>query len=266
MAKNARSKTSSPSPTNTAKTIDYKKVVLGIYIFVLAATFFVSYHHTLDKKMAQLGDNASYFILGRSLALGQGYVNIHTKERKPHRHYPPGYPFIISLASKLSLATPAGLKKINGFFFLMSIGLLFLVIYQLTDSSHLAFITSLFMLLNYHLLIFASAIMTEIPFLFFSMLCLWLAMQINFKQALKNNWPFFALIICIAIAYYIRTSGLALFAGFVLWLLWQRKWLHLGVLSSSFLVLILPWYIRNNNLGGNTYLKQLVLKNSYNFV
>ena len=236
---------------------------LMLYVCILTFTFFKVYKEVFDKKINLGGDNAAYYILGNSIASGEGYTNIHNKQNASHKKFPPGYPLIIAGAIKLFSNDILTIKRVNGFFLLLSIGVMFLVLYELTGNLHLPFITCLFSLVNYHLLSYSVIMMSEIPFLFFSTLCLWLFLKVDFTKDLKKNWLFFILILSIAFTYHIRSTGLALFAGIILFLIFKKNWKYLISIGVGFVALALPWYLRTQSLGGGIYLNKIVQKNPY---
>ena len=239
------------------------RLVPIVYIGVLLITFFHVYGKVFDKKVHLGGDNAGYYILANSIASNQGFTNIHNKEKISHNHFPPGYPVIVAGVMKFFSKDITVIKKVNGLFLLLSIGLIFLVVYKLTGNYHLPFMTCLFSVLNYHLLSYSVIMMSEIPFLFFSTLCFWLFMKVDFSKTLRKNWLFIVLLFCIAATYYIRSTGLAVVAGISIYLLWKKKWDYLASLILGFVLLVLPWYLRSRSLGGNSYMKQLLRKNPY---
>lgn len=240
-----------------------EKLLKFIYLPLLLITFFISYNYVFDEKVDMGGDNAGYYILGKSIASGDGFKNIHTIEKVPHNHFPPGYPAIIAFISKIFSSDIQLIKHLNGFFLIASIFLLFSIILQLSSSYHIAFIVSLFSLINYHLLSFSVIIMSEIPFMFFSLLCLWLLLKTDFGRPAVKNLPFLLLIVCVAFTYHVRSTGLALFAGFALYLAVQKHWKYLATFSGGFILLALPWVIRGIQVGGSSYLSQLMRKNPY---
>jgi len=77
------------------------KLFLILYIPILIFTFFHVYGNIFDHKIDLGGDNAYYYILGNSIASGQGYTNIETKNKIANTHFPPGYPLIISRGFKI---------------------------------------------------------------------------------------------------------------------------------------------------------------------
>ncbi|WP_321288193.1 hypothetical protein [uncultured Sunxiuqinia sp.] len=241
----------------------WDKVFVIVYVLILVVSFFKTYDRIFDKKINLGGDNAAYYILGNAIESGQGFTNIHTKEKVAHNHFPPGYPAVIAAVSTIFTNDILFIKKVNGFFLLASIGLLFLILYELSGSIHVAFITSLISLLNYHLLSYSVIMMSEIPFLFFSLLSIWLVTKLNLNKVFYKNPLFPLLLVTIAITYYIRSTGLALVIGIVAYLAFKKKWAYIATLIGSFFLAIFPWYLRNKELGGNAYVKQLIRKNPY---
>lgn len=250
--------------TNKQKNkFSYTKFIVPAYALILIFTFFSNYSRIFDKKINAGGDNAAYYILGNAIASGQGYTNIYSISKSKQNHFPPGYPAIIAGATKVAPNNIIFLKKLNGFFFFVSIGLLFLIVAKLTGNYHIAFISSLFLLVNKHLLVMSTIMMSDIPFLFFSLLCLWLFFQIDFSKTFYKNWQFFILIVLLAFTYHIRTVALALFGGFWLYLLFKKNWKYLVTITIGFIALGLPWYFRSKNIGGSSYLHQLLMVNPY---
>ena len=259
----SRKETRKEKSTDPEKLKIYRSVVLVFYIIILLFSFFKVYNDTFDKKINLGGDNAGYYILGTALATGQGYTNIHTLEKTPHNHFPPGYPMIIAAASKLFSADILFIKKMNGFFFLMSLVFLFLIIRKITGNDHIPFITVLFLIYNFNLLYYARIMMSEIPFLFFTTLIIWLFIKTDLSRPVWKNWRFILTIILLAFTYLIRSTGLSLFLAILVWLAWKRRWSYAGVWAGSFFLLNLPWYIRSSRLGGNPYIHAMMFKNPY---
>ena len=239
------------------------RIIPFTYLLIIGFSFFHFYTQVFDKKIHLGGDNAGYYILGKSLASGHGYSNIHTQTAKSHNHFSPGYPAIIATSILLFSDDVQVIKKMNGLFLILTLGILFFLIYHITNNYHLAFITSLFTLLNYHVLNYSMIMMSEIPFLFFSSLTLFLFLKTNFELPILKNWNFWLLLLSTIISYYIRPTGIALVTGVGVLLAIQKKWNYLWVTISSFLLFILPWLVRSKNLGGSSYLKQLTKVNPY---
>ncbi len=239
------------------------KVFIYIYLAILSITFFKVYSQSFDKKLNLGGDNAGYYILGQAISMGKGQTNIHYLNPTPSNHFPPGYPIILGGYMKLFSKKIESIKRLNGFFFLMSIFMLFLVVYQITGNTHLAFLSSLFTLLNYHLISYSVIMMSEIPFLFFSLLSVWLMLKVNYNKPLQKNYLFWLFIIAISFTYHIRTTGVALLGAAILYLLINKYWKHCIALVGGFILIAIPNYVRSQNLGGGVYMKKLFDINPY---
>lgn len=233
-----------------------------IYWGVLLLTFLIAYIYTFDDKLAMLGDNASYYILGKSLYQGDGYVNISSINRAPNNHYPPGYPAIISVVRWFAEGI-VPVKILNGAFLLLGIIFLFEFILRTTTDIVLAFVISFLTLINANLLYYGSVMMSEVPFMFLSLLSFW-AFSKTDENKLTIRDPFLIVsILSMLAAYYVRTLGVALLAGYVLHFLLKKQWKHLAVYFGSFVLGALPWFIRGQSLGGGSYAKQLTMINPY---
>lgn len=261
--KKIKQKAESNKLPDTDKNIFMNKMFLAIYVLFLCVAFFKVYNTVYDSKISLLGDNAAYYILGNSLSSGQGYTNIHQIEQNPAKHFPPGYPAIIAAAIKVFPNQISTVKKVNGFFLLATIILSFFLFRKLTRNIHLSFITSLFILYNYHLLYFSTIMMSELSFLFFSTLCLFLFFSSKLDKPIYKNIPFLALILTLSFVYHIRTAGVAVFGGMFLVLLINKNWKYLSALTVGFITMALPWYIRGKLAGGNSYVSELIKKNPY---
>ena len=68
---------------------------------MISVIFYKTYDRIFDKKVHLGGDNAGYYIYGKSLAKGEGYRAIHTKEKTKANHFPPGYPALIATVMKV---------------------------------------------------------------------------------------------------------------------------------------------------------------------
>ena len=241
----------------------HPKHVKILYLVILIITFGTIYSSVFDKKVSLVGDNASYYILGTALANGEGYTNIHHQEKEAHYHYPPGYPVLIAGVMQLFSDDISTIKIVNGLLFLGSVLLLFFISIDLINNVHLAFVASLLTLLNYHLLTFATIMMSEIPFLFFSLLSLWLFFRVDFtKRSYKNVW-FVLLIVCVTFTFYIRSTGLALIVSIAFFLLLKKHWQYLTSFLGGTILLYLPWLLRGQSATGSSYVHQLLLKNPY---
>ncbi len=234
------------------------------YLFplLIVLVFLTSYTYTFDQKLAPLGDNASYYMLGQALAQGEGFVNISKIDKTPNNHYPPGYPAVMSLFMHFTESI-VFFKMLNGFFLLAGLLLFYRIAEEVMQHRILAFVVSLMCLLNFHLLQYGSMMMSEIPFLFFSSAAIWCLV----RRLPDTHWfkdpNFYLLLIVLVIGYYVRSLGIALLGAVVITLFIRKKWIPGLALGAGFVVLALPWFIRSQQLGGGSYLRQLTLINPY---
>jgi hypothetical protein len=241
----------------------YKILLPFVYGIILLLAFFISYSKVFDEKIALNGDDTGYYLLGKAIAGGKGYANVYEVGNAPHNHFPPGYPAIIAVMCKLFSSDLIFIKQVNGFFLLGSIALLCLITWKIGKNIHITFLAALFSLLNAHLLEFSVSTMSEVPFLFFSLLCINLAMRTHYEKPVFKNISFWLLIICLSFTYHVRTTGISLLIGLLAFLLLRKNWTYALASFLGFVVLALPWYLRGKSLGGNSYLSQLVMKNAY---
>lgn len=239
------------------------RMVVFLYLFILGFVFFKTYDRIFDKKVHLGGDNAGYYIYGKSIAKGEGYRAIHTKDKVKGNHFPPGYPALIAVVMKTFSGKIDTIKSANGFFLLAALIALFFLFRALTKSIHLSFIACLFTLLNFHMLEYSTIMMSEIPFVLFSVLSLLLFVLTDFSKAFYKNWKFLLFVAVLTFAFYIRTLGVSLVISFTLILLFQKRWTYAGALLVGFVLLVSPWQIRSHSLGGNSYVNQLLRKNPY---
>lgn len=233
------------------------------YLFVISVVFYKTYDRIFDKKVHLGGDNAGYYIYGKSIAKGEGYKAIHTKEKVKANHFPPGYPALIAVVMKTFSGKITTIKKANGFFLFAALFVLFFLFRALTKNIHLSFIACLFTALNFHMLEYSTIMMSEISFVLFSAISLLLYVLTDFSKAFYKNWKFILLVLSLVFAFYIRTLGISLVISFTLILLFQKRWQYAAALVVAFVLLAAPWQIRSHNLGGNSYVNQLFRKNPY---
>lgn len=235
-----------------------------VYAFILLVIFTVVYSSVFDKKIDLGGDNISYYVLGTSIASGNGYTNVHHAEQNSHHHYPPGYSTLIAGIQAIFSKNITIIKWFNGLFFYVSLVLLLFIFNRSIKNIHLSFLVCLILLFNFHLLSFSFIMMSEIPFLFFSLIVLLLCSKINATKTNIKNWVLLGLIILVTLCIYIRSIGIVLLLSVFIYYLLNKERLRGFIFSASCLLLYLPWIIRNKTANGGSYIQQLLQKNPYN--
>lgn len=243
--------------------ISNDNIKIIIYILILLFAFIPTYNYTYDKKIAFLGDNASYYVFGKAIAQGKGYVNAHVVGETKVNSFPPGYPVVISFIVNTFGEDITTVKKANGVMYFMSLVVLFFFFRQISKNISLSFILTFVMLFNFYLLQYSTWMMSEISFILFTSIAL---LSLSFIKTEKSPWQcgwFYVMILSLAFSYHIRSQGIALFGGIFLYYLSQRKWKYVFSSTISFIALLIPWYIRNSKLGDSPYASALRYKNYY---
>lgn len=240
-----------------------EKIRIIIYLLILLFAFIPTYNYTFDKKIAFLGDNASYYVFGKAIASGKGYVNAHVVQESKVNSFPPGYPAIISVVVNTFGDKITTIKKANGVMYFLSLVVLFFFFRQISKNIDLSFILTFVMLFNFYLLQYSTWMMSEISFILFTSIAL---LSLSFIKTDKAPWKcgwFYLMIASLAFSYHIRSQGIALFGGIFLYYLTQRNWKYLISSTVSFIALLIPWYIRNSDMATSPYSNALKYKNYY---
>jgi hypothetical protein len=259
-AKSVEKKTDNTAGNHFSK----EKIKTYIYLALIALIFIPTYNHIFDKKIALLGDNASYYVLGKAIANGEGYVHSNIIDKPKATQFPPGYPAFMAGVIKVFNDDITTIKKANGFLLFLSLVILFFFFRNISKNIHLSFIITAALIFNMHLLSYSTLMMSEIPFIFISSLALLLLTLTDFeKKPWQDRW-FWVMIAAIAASYYVRGQGLAVFAALFVYLIIEKKWLHLITGTIAYALLLLPWQIRNAGMPESAYSQALKLKNYYN--
>lgn len=235
-----------------------------LYIIGLIVLFVIVFSYIFNEKIDLNGDNRAYYALATSLAEGHGYSSIIDHSYAPSNVFPPGYPILMSVL-RFFTDSIFWQKVLNGLFLLGSSVLMFFFLKKNRFSSSLAFVASAAMLLNYQVLHFSTMMMSEMSFLFFSLLTLWFIGKGDEKESFWRNPFFYISILTAAYSYHIRTQGVALVASILLFYLFAKKWKQALIFGGGFAICALPWMVRNNllNLGQSRYLSQIVMENTW---
>jgi hypothetical protein len=252
----AKAKQTSSSPIQFAKIADWS------HIIIITVLFWVVYSNIFDHKPDMNGDNFAYYLLGKRIATGQGFTNATDIHHAPHTHFPIGYPALLSVFIKVLGDDQDNINFMNGLMMFGTLLLLYFLVKRLTKSASLAFVAAFITALNSHLLRSSTITMSEIPFLFVSMLALFFfAKAMADEKGIKSPWLYLS-VVCIAGCYYTKTTAIALLAGIFVYLLVGKDWKRLAVVVLGFGLLALPGYIRDKNLG-SSHMGQLMQVNPY---
>lgn len=234
-----------------------------LHIVVVSVLYWLVYNWIFNPAHIDLnGDNFAYYLLGEILSEGKGYIAATSVNPVPQTHFPPGFPFIISVLITLFDADMADVSFFAGLFFYVAILVLYFALNRIQSSKALSFVVSLFVAINPLLLGSAVSCMSEIPFVLLSIIGLYFLVSSTNDDALKS-WRLFLAVAFFAAGYYTKTIGISLFAAMFLYFLFSKKWKHLLVSTVAYIALVLPWYIRGKLVGGSSYVGQLLQVNPY---
>ena len=253
MNKKRRQKTTSPSfDLAQHERKPYFLPALGLCGLLMGILLF-------DANLSLTGDNAQFINLGRSLAEGYGLSETIEGDPVPHTKYPFGFPLLLAIVHILFPGNLIALKSLVVLLYAISIPLTYLLIRHFA-APPLSLGVSALCLASPLLLDFSHQVMSEIPFLLFSLIALLLLHRAQKTSTLSTLAP---AIIAIIAAYYIRSTGIILIGTGIIFFALHKKWKETGLIAAGSLLLALPYQIRNASLGGNDYIKQLLSINPY---
>ena len=214
-------------------------IIVGIYCF--------------DSKLYVSGDNVEFIDLGKGIADGKGMMG-HTK-------YPFGFPLLLSVTQLLFNQSLLAQKILVLLTYIFGSVFAFFVFKKYTGEYWALFIAFI-SITNPFVIEFSHYVMSEVPFLFFSFMGIYLFDK--YKDKPISSPLFYAAIIGVASAYYIRSIGVTLIGAAVFYYFLTMNWKKGFISGGCFFLLLLPWYIRGQMLGSkSSYFNQFLLKNPY---
>lgn len=231
-----------------------KKKNLYLLLALFTVFFIWVFSFTVNPKLDLNGDNASYIGLAHRLADGKGYTNVLIDGTlSPASHFPPGYPFVLSLLIRCGIDTLMGFKIFNAVLLYASMLMLGFLIKKITRQNYLAFSAIVLSCLSPVLMHFAGMVMSEITYMTATLLSLFaLFMYGNLSEEklkqrfgfLKSPW-FYVAFIAAAASYYVRTVGLSAMFAVVVFFLFRKEWLATAGAVAGMFLCLLPWSLRN---------------------
>ncbi len=222
-----------------------------ILLALFAVVFVGVYIYAFDSKLDLNGDNANYIRLAQSMADGNGYSSPTVDGLKPASHFPPGYSTFLSFFMWMGIQNLVFFKALNGILLFVSLLLLFFIVQRSTQNKSLAFVAVLIPVFSPQLQHFANMVMSEMLFLFFSVLCIYALFQYARKEKpcfWTSPW-FYVAFASAAFSYHVRTVGMATILALVVFFLFRKEWKQAVFSLLGVVLLVLPWVIRNSVYG-----------------
>jgi hypothetical protein len=253
---NAKASSNEPSSFSFSKILE--KLILPLVLLIGVWLF----NYAFEKKLMMVGDDTDYYALGKALYEGKGYVNNLTPEMKQHTHFPPGFPYYLSLVMIFAKSVLA-IKKASILIYLITLFCLYRIYDNIVDNKWFAAAAVLFTAANPLILMYSNALMSEMLFICLSSLAILLFISIKDNKIFYKQASFYFTILALAAAYYTRSVGIVFIASFFFYDLVRKQWLRAVAILSGTVLLLLPWQIRNSRLGAASYIDSILMKNPY---
>ncbi len=219
-----------------------------------------------DPRVYPGGDNALYWALGRSLAETLEYRDLGAPGAPFETSIPWGFPLLIAGGM---LVLPDGYPYLKIISWLSMAGafacLWGFLRYQLPENRGVMLLAVLLLALNHRLLVFASLLLTEAPFLLFSMAAL-LAFEVYRRRWAERWWGVAPSALLASYGYLVRPAGVALVAALLGFLVLSRRWKATAVALGVVVLLAGSWHVRSVVVPSdseNLYLSYLVKRSKY---
>ncbi len=196
---------------------------------------------TLNHELGSIdGDNAQYIFLAQSLATSHDYRTINEPGEPPETYFPPMFPLMLTpIVSRWGLHAYLPMHLLIVAWAIACLGLWVIWARRQLADDQLAWSLALFGTAPLWI-VFANRILTEIPFLGWSLGAIMLAERYQ-QQSRAWTTTGVATALLLAVAYLTRTAGLALVAVVSSWLLlraWREGRWRLAARRAATLLLI----------------------------
>lgn len=251
-----------PAKEKKTSSFSFEKFTTWAHLIIIGLTFWFLYSTIFDHKPDMNGDNFAYILLGKRLANGLGFTNATSRELTPHIHFSPGYPAMIAVFVKTLGDDQDTISFMNGVMMFASLILIYFITKKLTRSASLAFAVSFLCAVNSILLRFSTITMSEVPFIFVSLLAIFtFKLAVDDERQIKSVWLYVSIAI-MGFSYYIKSNAVAFAAGAIAYFLISKDWKRALVTLVGFGAIIAPWYLRTQKFG-SSYMSQMKYINPY---
>jgi len=216
-----------------------------------------------DPKLHTGGDSSSYVLLAESVArLGDGYSqSLEPGPPQAHTQYPPGYPLLLAPLTMIAGRNFVLLKMLSVLLSAASV-LVFAFYARKRSGPGLWLFVAAAFAANPLVVDYSRWILSEAPFLFFTLLALYFLHDDEGEEMGKAFW--LGLLVALW-SYYVRSVGIMLVGGASVAYLMRREWRKFFVHGAVSTAVILPWMVRNQLQQGavTPYLDQFLLRSVY---
>lgn len=235
--------------SNTASSL-YSRIALAL-ILVISATFGILRYNAF--QVGALVDDAHYVVLAESLAGGNGFRLLNFPDAPREWAFPPGWPLLLVPIAKLFPSNYQVYKLLSFVFWLASLVLMYKLFAGRIRSPNLEFLIAL-VALNSSLIGISVSVMSEMAYLFFSLLALVVVERWNHDQENRKHKSRMLIVVVAVLAVVvqlIRTAGFSLILALMAYLLLSRRYSQAGIVAVIFIIGILPQYGLYSQNGGS---------------
>ena len=233
-----RAESSSPAATPASMRWALSLGLIGLLALVVGVA--VLDHHYVGV----FHDDATYVILAKSLATGQGYRYLNLPGAPVATHFPPGYPALLALVWRIAPNFPANVvffKLLNAAFLSASAMLVAQFVRERLGSDRWAAGTGVISAISVPLLVLVTMVLSEPLFLALLLVALLIAERcvagtMGARRAL-------ALGVFVGAVTLVRSHGVVLLPAIALPLLLRRRWLEAALLAAGALSVLVPWQV-----------------------
>lgn len=185
-----------------------------------------------QPELAPWGDNAQFIVVAKSLASGQGLREINHPAKPTHKKYPAGFPLMLAAVERIRPDAVQAMKGMVLAQFVLSTVLIFWLL-QLFVDRRLAAAVAILFCSSQLALQFASEVMSEVPFLCFSLIALLLGrLEEQAQSTSSRRWLLAGTIAASVWALLLRSIGAALIGALALRMVLRRRYLGAGLLVA----------------------------------
>lgn len=232
------------------KTIQMLKCLLVFLVCIIALLTALNYtenYHKYDES-AYTHDEANYVAMARRLAEG-GFYSYWGDE--PDAYVSPGFPLFLTVCMKIFGTTVEGLhyiKILQAVLSVVTVLLTFCLGYQLTQNYIASIIASFLIAINGMYGLYASVFLTE-SFYYFTMMLAFVifVMAVQTEKLWLHFCAGFAFCVSIMVRPLVFVVLPFLYLPLILrqWKNWKAMALPILMFAAGFLLVVLPWWIRN---------------------
>ena len=230
-------------PINSHRTASIAKVILACGFLLYSSVMLRVVNSSFPADL----DAARYLMLAQNLLTGQGYVDNYKPLASAHTKFPPVLPCTLALAMWIVPNSLVAMKLTIAGFGLLALVATYLVLSRLIAPLPASIIT-IVISCQVAFLSYSQRLMSETPYLFFSMLTILLVLR-RFDSNEAKAWQDVGIGFVMSLAIMTRAIGLVLLPALLASALLRRglhkKWRLALIVSLMVLATEAGWMVRN---------------------